>query len=168
MSNVFGGGSNLPPGCSVNDLPGNSPEDEAWEEIYNEFFNKDRLLHPKTRIRITEVGYKLMDKLYDNPKYSAIIDDYIMAAIEYGINIGTQGQINEYKVYENEVLQYNRECKLPKLRTYFKKQRELKKELVEALQELLDEFNTVTSMYEGGSIDRVRELAENALSKAED
>lgn len=25
--------SNLPPGCSVNDIPGNRPEDMAWEEI---------------------------------------------------------------------------------------------------------------------------------------
>lgn len=26
---------NLPPGCSINDIPGNRPEDIAWEKFYD-------------------------------------------------------------------------------------------------------------------------------------
>jgi len=42
-------GYNLPPGCNVSDLPGNRPEDVAWErfwesdtifELYHEYHNK--------------------------------------------------------------------------------------------------------------------------------
>lgn len=40
-------------------------------------------------------------------------------------------------------------------------------EAVEVLSELLSEFNTITSMYEGGSIDRVRKLAVKVIEKAE-
>ena len=28
-------GFNLPPGCEVSDLPGNRPEDEAWDDLFN-------------------------------------------------------------------------------------------------------------------------------------
>ena len=27
--------SNLPPGCSPSDIPGNRPEDEAWEQVFD-------------------------------------------------------------------------------------------------------------------------------------
>lgn len=29
--------SNFPPGCSANDIPGNRPEDEAWERVVDWF-----------------------------------------------------------------------------------------------------------------------------------
>lgn len=28
--------SNLPPGCSPSDIPGNTPEDEAWDRLFND------------------------------------------------------------------------------------------------------------------------------------
>lgn len=31
--------SNLPPGCSVSDIPGNRPEDEAWELLFDDILN---------------------------------------------------------------------------------------------------------------------------------
>ena len=36
-------GWDLPPGVSVSDIPGNRPEDEAWENIYENFWDKERL-----------------------------------------------------------------------------------------------------------------------------
>lgn len=33
-------GWNLPPGCSVRDLPGNSAEDEAMEAFYDAFYEQ--------------------------------------------------------------------------------------------------------------------------------
>ena len=32
--------SNLPPGCSVNDIPGNRPEDEREEAFWDAWFNE--------------------------------------------------------------------------------------------------------------------------------
>ena len=34
----------LPPGCSVNDIPGNTPEDMEWEE-FNEQIDRDSTKH---------------------------------------------------------------------------------------------------------------------------
>lgn len=31
-------GFNMPPGCSESDIPGNTPEDEAWEKLIDEMF----------------------------------------------------------------------------------------------------------------------------------
>ena len=39
MNNIFGGGDNLPPGCSVNDIPGCRPEDEAREKLAEGFWS---------------------------------------------------------------------------------------------------------------------------------
>lgn len=35
------GGYNLPPGCSVSDIPGNRPEDEAWEKLWDWLMTTD-------------------------------------------------------------------------------------------------------------------------------
>ena len=83
--NIFGW--DLPPGVSASDIPRNRPEDEAWERIYNNFWDKDRLTKTHTGIRISDKEYERMDKLY-NSKLSELIDDYISAAIEYGMEIG--------------------------------------------------------------------------------
>lgn len=52
--------------------------------------------------------------------------------------------------------------------TQVSKLEELNNKLTISLRELLNEFNTITPMYEGGSISRVRDLAEKALSKSEE
>lgn len=43
-------GFNLPPGCSVRDLPGNSPADEAAEAVYDKIYEielRAREAHPE-------------------------------------------------------------------------------------------------------------------------
>jgi len=40
MNNMFGGNSNLPPGCSINDIPGNRPEDIATEQAEDNLLDK--------------------------------------------------------------------------------------------------------------------------------
>lgn len=105
--NIFGGNSNLPPGCRVSDIPGNRPEDEAWERIYDKFWDKERLTTTHIGIQITEKEYAEMDKLY-NGKHNDVIDQYIMAAIEYGIEVGNR-QAEDYrlenKYYESRFIQ---------------------------------------------------------------
>jgi len=87
MSRIFGW--DLPPGVSANMIPGNRPEDEAWETIFDNFWDKERLTTTHIGIRITEKQYEQMDKLY-NSKLSELIDDYISAAIEYGMELGNK------------------------------------------------------------------------------
>ena len=112
-------GWDLPPGCRVSDIPGNRSEDEGWEAIYDNFWSKERLTKTHTGIRITEHEYLQMDKLY-NSELADVIDDYIMAAIEYGMEIGTQQAHDaqeENKYYESR---WHEEVRNPKLRAYFK------------------------------------------------
>ncbi len=97
--NIFGGNSNLPPGVRVSDIPGNRPEDEAWENIYNNFWDKERLTTTHIGIRITEAEYDAMEKLFYPKatdrrmvKAAEVIDNYIMAAIEYGMEVGNREQ----------------------------------------------------------------------------
>jgi hypothetical protein len=88
--NIFGGNSNLPPGVRVSDIPGNRPEDEAWENIYDNFWDKERLTTTHIGTLITEAQYEKMGNLYEqnNPNFADEIDAYISAAIEYGMEIG--------------------------------------------------------------------------------
>jgi hypothetical protein len=95
MRGIFESGFNLPPGCRVSDIPGNRPEDEEWENIYNKFWDKDRLTKTHIGVRVSQEEYDLMEWLF-NPKTtnkkmlkaSEVIDNYIMAAIEYGMEVG--------------------------------------------------------------------------------
>ncbi len=80
-------GWDLPPGVQVSDIPGNRPEDEAWERIYDNFWDKERLTTTHIGIQITDKEYAEMDKLY-NGKHNDVIDRYLMAAIEYGMEVG--------------------------------------------------------------------------------
>lgn len=102
-------GWDLPPGCRLSDIPGNRPEDEAWEKIYDNFWDKERLTKTHIGIIITEKEYERMDKLYNSPKLSELIDNYIMAAIEYGIDIGMKQEraiVEENKFYEQQAKEY--------------------------------------------------------------
>ncbi len=108
-------GWDLPPGCRISDIPGNRPEDEAWERIYDNFWDKERLTKTHIGVKITEQEYDLMEKLF-NPKTtnkrlikaSEVIDNYIMAAIEYGIEVGNnqaEGIRLENKYYETRFIE---------------------------------------------------------------
>ncbi len=89
-------GWDLPPGCRVSDIPGNRPEDEKWEQIYDKFWDKERLTKPQSGIIISEKEYEQMTKLY-NSNLSKVIDNYIMAAIEYGMDIGRKEEAEAFK-----------------------------------------------------------------------
>jgi len=82
-------GWDLPPGVRASDIPGNRPEDEAWENIYDKFWDKERLTTTHIGTLITEQEYEAMDKLY-NSNLSELIDDHISAAIEYGMEVGNK------------------------------------------------------------------------------
>jgi hypothetical protein len=86
-------GWDLPPGVSINDIPGNRPEDERWDAIYDNFWDKERLLKQPTDITKEQVAK--MEKIWlSNSKLNrelvGLIDAYIMNAIEYGMDISEQ------------------------------------------------------------------------------
>ena len=87
-------GWDLPPGVRLSDIPGNRPEDEKWDFIIDNFWSKDRLTQTNSGTRISEEQYDRMTKLYNSPKLSQLIDDYILAAIEYGMEIGRQEAVS--------------------------------------------------------------------------
>jgi hypothetical protein len=78
-------GFNLPPGCNVSDIPGNRPEDEAWEKITDEFWS----------------GKYCSDDIW-NKFEQANLDSYLVEivdkAIEYGIEVGGKEQTAEYEM----------------------------------------------------------------------
>lgn len=77
-------GWDLPPGCSVSDIPGNRPEDEAYEKMLDGFYSK-------------------LSK--DEQEKVESVDDIIAKAIEYGIEIGVKQQQDieeEAKFYEEQ------------------------------------------------------------------
>ena len=106
-------GWDLPPGCRVSDIPGNRPEDEAWEAIYDGFWDKERLTNTHVGTRVSEEAYNKMDKIWKsnskvNQALVELIDNYIMAAIEYGIELGEKAGIStaeENKYYEQQFLE---------------------------------------------------------------
>lgn len=68
-------GWDLPPGVRVSDIPGNRPEDEAWEKITEGFWG----------------GKYCSDKLYNKFEKAKLDSDLIGIvdkAIQYGIDIG--------------------------------------------------------------------------------
>ena len=77
-------GWNLPPGCNVSDIPGNRPEDEAWENLCQDFYSA-----------ITEKEWKKIEG----------VTDIIEKAIEYGIEAGKKEQHlieEENRFYEQQ------------------------------------------------------------------
>ena len=95
-------GWELPPGVSVNDIPGNRPEDGEWEAICEKFFDKERLLASR---QITEKQHDDMDRLYRESEFAPLVDDYIRAAIQYGLDSGEKQASEAWQQerrYENE------------------------------------------------------------------
>lgn len=78
MSNIFGGGSNLPPGCSVNDIPGNTPEDAYWEGIELTFW-EDKKNCPD-----------VLWKKFEKAELSDPLMEIVVKAIMFGVEIGTK------------------------------------------------------------------------------
>ena len=70
-------GWDLPPGCSVSDIPGNRPEDEAWEKVINDFWDEKRF---------TKEEWAISENLDD------VINDIIEKAIVYGMELGRKDQ----------------------------------------------------------------------------
>jgi len=143
MSSIFGGNSNLPPGCSVSDIPGNTPEDERAEAIYENFFDKNRMKNRKFGIRISGKESRAMDAVYRAKKYRKIreaVDTYIIAAIEYGMEIGSAETRENILSSQAEYKDYINGKRIPKLRTYFKHLRDTRKELYEALNTLIKKY----------------------------
>lgn len=116
-------GWDLPPGCRVSDIPGNRPEDEAWERMYETFWDKERLTKKTTGIRISDKECKQMDVLY-NSEYSGLIDDFITAAIEYGMEIGEKQQRETEQENKAWDKMRRQEVRIPLLRAFFRVQRE--------------------------------------------
>lgn len=112
MNNRHLFGWDLPPGVRVSDIPGNRPEDDAWESIYDEFWDKERLTTTHNGISISKDEYEAMDKIWKsnskaNKELTDLIDDYIMAAIEYGLEIGqkqAEATNQENRFYENRYI----------------------------------------------------------------
>jgi len=71
-------GWDLPPGCSVNDIPGNRPEDIAAEEISMGFWEG------KDRFEKEYCSKELWDKIDSVNEASELVE----RAIQYGIEIG--------------------------------------------------------------------------------
>ena len=96
MRNIFGDGSNLPPGCSVNDIPGNRPEDEAWEKITTDFWE----------------GEHCSDELwkkFSDVKLDSDLMDIVDKAIEYGMELGRQEQLATEKEADHYAIKWLRE-----------------------------------------------------------
>jgi len=108
-------GSDLPPGCRVSDIPGNRPEDEKWDAIISGFWDKER--KPEHKEALDEAPQVYVD----------LIDE----AIEYGMDIGMKEEAaieNENKGY---LSLYHQQVRNPKLRKFFREQRQTIRELQE-------------------------------------
>ena len=73
-------GWDLPPGCRVTDIPGNRPEDEAWEHYWDE--EQDRFLEVFKKVfgrEPTSDEYDNSPDLYDfyekDKNFAKVIDE---------------------------------------------------------------------------------------------
>ena len=73
-------GWDLPPGVSPSDIPGNRPEDEAWEKIENAFWENDKNCS------------KELWSSFEEAKLDSDLMDIVDKAIGYGMELGGQGQ----------------------------------------------------------------------------
>lgn len=71
--------SNLPPGCSVSDIPGNRPEDEAWDKWFDSEIGNLWDSHLDTmNIDIQAfLKAKYSDKLYEAYEEDENFHDYV-------------------------------------------------------------------------------------------
>lgn len=78
-------GWDLPPGCSVNDIPGNRPEDAEWEKLEAEFWSNKN-----------NCSDELWDK-FEQAKLSDSLMDIVTKAIDYGMELGRKEQAQSEK-----------------------------------------------------------------------
>jgi len=79
-------GWDLPPGCSINDIPGNRPEDMEAEAIQDAFWTKMEEKYPDLLKQYNEDVHK--DNEASTPRY--YVDEFISYAIDFGIEVGRQ------------------------------------------------------------------------------
>jgi len=94
-------GWDLPPGCRVSDIPGNRPEDERWEAIYDGFFKEERIAYKKYGTTLPKNYLKQLDRAFKLK--SLDIDAIITDAIEYGMEVeqkASQANREENKYYD--------------------------------------------------------------------
>jgi hypothetical protein len=84
-------GWDLPPGCSVSDIPGNRPEDGKLEEIELAFYENTET---NGRKRFTPEEWKYLG----SKKRTTHLEDIIWKAIEYGMDIAQKGAMAEDKL----------------------------------------------------------------------
>jgi hypothetical protein len=72
-------GWDLPPGCSVNDIPGNRPEDATWEAIELDFWEKTAT---KEEWELVEKSDKLMSLITKAITYGMTITEKRMADMQ--------------------------------------------------------------------------------------
>jgi hypothetical protein len=70
-------GWDLPPGCSINDIPGNSDEDAKWEQLMMDFYEKTEF---------TKKELEFIDPLNET------VDYIVQKAITYGMELGRKEQ----------------------------------------------------------------------------
>ena len=95
-------GWDLPPGCSINDIPGNRPEDCEQEEMELAFYKNEP--DKNGRKRFTDAEWKYLE-----PKHrTSHLEDIIWKAIEYGMEVGSekaQEVADENRGYELHFIQ---------------------------------------------------------------
>ena len=129
MSGLFGGGSNLPPGCLVSDIPGNRPEDQMWESIVENFWDKKRIA--KHRLNLSTRSKRVMGHIFRRHKFPDMpsqreyalqdcINEYIEMAIEYGMELGERRADNTHMENIGWARASHELYRNPYLRQYFK------------------------------------------------
>ena len=81
-------GWDLPPGCSVSDIPGNRPEDAEWESIEENFYQQKRF---------TDKQWKYLG----SKNRSQHLEEIITLAIDYGMELGRE-EMKENIQQDNE------------------------------------------------------------------
>ena len=80
-------GFNLPPGCSVRDIPGNRPEDDAAEAAYDQLYTE-----------LEEQGFDVSDE-----EFTEKIITFITRKQGEAYGAGWQAAIEEQKMHEEQL-----------------------------------------------------------------
>lgn len=89
--------SNLPPGVSSNDIPGNRPEDEADEQFIHQLDAGFSSTHPD-EFKLVMEFYEKSHPLAELPE---AVYQYVLAARDLGYSIGFQEGVTEEKMAQS-------------------------------------------------------------------
>lgn len=95
--------SNLPPGVSVSDIPGNRPEDEEYEAFWNSFQKKFDVAHPK----FVEAAHSIFSHPFSINGHE--LDDIITAMVDLARDMGYEKGYDEAMGDYSLVQQYKEE-----------------------------------------------------------